>query len=110
VRFAARPTGKAGVYHARVVFPTKGTFRYTVDDGFTNALQHTFPPVVIGGPAPAAPPAAAAASGGFPWLGLGVASALLLLAFYARSQRARSFSRSVSKKGASHTGQREASV
>jgi hypothetical protein len=43
--FAARATGEPGVYRARVVFPSAGTWRYAVDDGFTQT--HTFPPVRI---------------------------------------------------------------
>ena len=49
--FAARPTAEAGVYVADVVFPTAGTYRYEVDDGFSQV--HTFAPVVVGGPVPA---------------------------------------------------------
>jgi hypothetical protein len=44
--FPAEPTGKPGVYRAEVVFPGEGTWRYAVDDGFTQT--HTFPPVTIG--------------------------------------------------------------
>ena len=49
--FSAKPTGKPGVYHARVTFPSEGTWRYAVDDGFTQyggAQTHTFAPVEIG--------------------------------------------------------------
>jgi hypothetical protein len=51
--FKARPTGRTGVYRARVVFPTKGTWRYAVYDGFTmygGARTHTYPPVRIVAP------------------------------------------------------------
>jgi hypothetical protein len=56
-RFAAKPTGKAGVYRAEVVFVTAGRYEYTVDDGFGNGFPHEFPPAVITGSAasPAAP-------------------------------------------------------
>lgn len=47
--FIARPTGKTGVYRARVVFPRAGTWRWTIWDGFTR--EHTYAPVRI---APAA--------------------------------------------------------
>jgi hypothetical protein len=47
--FPAKPTGKPGVYVANVVFPTAGTYRYAVDDGFGG--RHTFAPVEIGAPA-----------------------------------------------------------
>jgi hypothetical protein len=43
--FAAIATRQPGVYRARVVFPSVGTWRYVVDDGFT--ARHTFPPVRV---------------------------------------------------------------
>jgi hypothetical protein len=46
--FAAKPTGKTGVYHAVVEFPRAGTYSYEVYDGFTQyggARTHTFKPV-----------------------------------------------------------------
>jgi hypothetical protein len=49
--FLARPTGEAGVYRARVVFPSAGTWRYSVWDGFSEyggAREHTYAPVHIG--------------------------------------------------------------
>jgi hypothetical protein len=61
--FAARPAGRPGVYRVDVVFPSAGTWRYAIDDGFT--LPHTFAPVAIGSsravaaPAPSAPASAA---------------------------------------------------
>jgi hypothetical protein len=48
--FAARPTGRPGVYRARVVFPSAGTWRYEVYDGFVRyggAKKHTYSPVRI---------------------------------------------------------------
>jgi hypothetical protein len=48
--FKARPTSRVGVYRAKVVFPTAGTWRYEVYDGFTaygGARTHTFKPVKI---------------------------------------------------------------
>jgi hypothetical protein len=48
--FRARPTSRAGVYRARVVFPRAGTWRYEVFDAFTEyggARTHTFAPVKI---------------------------------------------------------------
>ena len=49
--FTATPTGKTGVYHADVVFPSEGTWSYQVYDGFgvRRRQTHTFKPVVIGG-------------------------------------------------------------
>lgn len=67
--FAATATSKAGVYHAEVRFPSAGTWRYEVDDGFTQV--HTFKPVEVG-------PASAPSS--FPTLPVGVVALALLLA------------------------------
>jgi hypothetical protein len=50
VTFKARPTGRLGVYRARIVFPSAGTWRYEVFDGFTafgGARTHKFAPVKI---------------------------------------------------------------
>jgi hypothetical protein len=64
--FAARPAGRPGRYTADVVFPSAGTWRYAIDDGFTQT--HTFAPVAIGSsraigaPGGAAPVPSAAAS------------------------------------------------
>jgi hypothetical protein len=73
---AAEPTGRPGVYLARAVFPSAGTWEYVVDDGFSQ--RHAYPPVTIGGTAPAAPAPAAVptdSGGGFPWLPLAAALA-----------------------------------
>jgi hypothetical protein len=51
--FAATPTGNPGEYRAHVVFPSDGTWRYEVYDGFTEyggAQTHTFAPVTISTP------------------------------------------------------------
>jgi YtkA-like len=72
--FAARATGRPGVYHAEVQFPSAGRWEYTVDDGFISRVPHTFPPVRIG--AAAAP----AADGGGPSPLLLVPGIALLLA------------------------------
>ena len=48
--FRATPTGRTGVYRARVVFPDAGTWRFEVYDAFTmfgGARTHKFPPVKI---------------------------------------------------------------
>jgi hypothetical protein len=48
--FRAVPTGRVGIYRARVIFPSAGTWRYAVWDGFTQyggAHTHTFAPVRI---------------------------------------------------------------
>jgi hypothetical protein len=86
--FVAEPTGKPGVYRAQVVFPTAGSWKYEVHDGFVSDFAHTFPAVEIGGGgSPAAPapdaaqpaPAPAPDDGGIAagWL-LGAGAALLL--------------------------------
>jgi hypothetical protein len=57
--FAARPTGRRGVYRARVVFPARGRWRYGIDDGLDRfepgaGRVHGFPAVTIGPGRPAA--------------------------------------------------------
>jgi hypothetical protein len=47
--FTARPTGRTGVYRARVVFPRAGVWRWSIWDGFTRS--HTYAPVRIASPA-----------------------------------------------------------
>ena len=44
-QFLARPTAKAGVYRARVVFPRAGTWRWTIWDGFSRI--HTYKAVRV---------------------------------------------------------------
>jgi hypothetical protein len=89
--FVAKPTGEAGVYRARVVFPKPGRWSYEVHDGFISDFAHKFPPVEIGDgrsravpavpaadnarPAPAPPPDDGGIAAG--WL-LGAGAALLL--------------------------------
>ena len=69
--FAAKPTGKPGVYRAAVVFPSAGKWTYEVDDGFITGQPHTFPAVQIGAPARAPRRAAATtADDGGPSAGL----------------------------------------
>ena len=54
--FEFAPVGKPGLYAADVVFPSAGTWSYTVNDDFSQV--HTFKPVQIGPPA--------VSPGGFP--------------------------------------------
>ena len=71
--FRARPTGKDGVYHAVVRFPSAGTWSYEVFDGFTEyggAQTHTFTPVEI---------VAGGSGSSFPTLPVGGISLALLL-------------------------------
>ena len=49
-----RPTGRPGVYHADVVFPSEGTWSYEVWDDFSQT--HTFRPVEIAAPADGSSP------------------------------------------------------
>jgi hypothetical protein len=72
--FAAKPTGKPGVYRASVVFPAAGTWDYEVDDGFLPPT-HTYPAVQIGG----TPAAAMSADDGGPSLLLLLGGIALLL-------------------------------
>jgi YtkA-like len=43
--FAATPTGGPGVYRTSVTFPSAGSWRYVVDDGFS--ARHSFGPVRV---------------------------------------------------------------
>jgi hypothetical protein len=61
--FPAKPTGRAGVYRARVEFPSAGRWTYAVDDDFSQV--HELGRVQIGsgeGPAAGAPPTSIAAT------------------------------------------------
>ncbi|MDP1849583.1 MAG: hypothetical protein Q8K79_17490 [Solirubrobacteraceae bacterium] len=60
--FTTRPAGRAGVHRASVTFPRAGTWRYTIDDGFT--MRHPYPPVQIGDGAGAAAGASGQRDGG----------------------------------------------
>ena len=44
--FPATPTGEPGVYRAEVVFPTAGTWRWEIWDGFSQT--HTYAPAQVG--------------------------------------------------------------
>ena len=86
--FPARPTGKPGVYEAKVVFPEAGTWSYAVWDGFTQyggEKAHRFAPVTIGG-------GSSGSSFDLPALSAGVvavlAAAALLFIGYRRRPRA----------------------
>jgi hypothetical protein len=83
--FAAKPTGKPGVYRAAVVFPTAGTWDYEVYDGFVDE-PHTYPPVQIAGAPPTAAATGADSGPNLLWLVPGIA---LLLAAAALALRTR---------------------
>jgi hypothetical protein len=57
--FAARPTGRAGHYVAEVSFPSAGTWRARIFDGFTDAVPHRIAALKVG--------AGSEAPGRFPW-------------------------------------------
>ncbi len=75
---AARPTSKAGIYRARVVFPAAGRWSYEVRDGFSRT--HRFAPVQVDGQDESAAAAGRPADGGFPWGALLAAAAAGLAA------------------------------
>ena len=95
--FAAKPTGEPGVYRARVVFPSAGSWDYQVLDGFNDQLPHTFPAVRIGdgaaaAGAPSQPPAPTPDDGGIAagWLwGAGLVLLLALVVLLADRERRR---------------------
>jgi hypothetical protein len=53
--FAARPTGREGVYAATVTFSRPGPWNYMVYDGFNDGMPTTYPPVMIREPGATAP-------------------------------------------------------
>jgi hypothetical protein len=81
LRFAAKPTGKPGVYRADVKLPNGGEWRYAVDDGF--GQTHTFAPFEVGGTAAGASFPLAETLGA---LALGVAGAIALFLFLRRQR------------------------
>jgi hypothetical protein len=58
-QFAARPTGRVGTYVAEVTFPSSGTWRARIFDGFTNAVPHRVSALRVD--------AASPTSNRFPW-------------------------------------------
>ena len=76
--FAAEPTGETGVYVARVVFPSAGTWSYEIDNGlvatgYGESATTTYAPVAIGAGAGDGPSS-------FPALPLGILVAVVGLA------------------------------
>jgi hypothetical protein len=76
--FAAEPTGRAGVYRARVVFPSSGEWTYSVDDDFSQV--HHLGSVHVGAGGAQAATAAAPGDGVTPAGALGIAVGAGLLA------------------------------
>lgn len=60
--FRARPTGRVGTYVADVQFPSAGTWKTRLYDGFTDAHPHRLTPLTVA-PAAGSIPSAS----GFPW-------------------------------------------
>lgn len=94
-RFRATPTGRPGVYRARIVFPAGGSWTVAVTDGFT-PTPHRFPTVQVAGPidpvrsTPAKQAAAPAGTGvATGWLIGGIVAGLLALAVFAMDRRGR---------------------
>jgi YtkA-like len=79
--FAAAPTGEPGVYRARVVFPQAGSWRVSVEDGFS--LTHSFGEFEIGagGDTAAAGLPADDGAGVSVWAALGLSLAAGCVAF-----------------------------
>jgi hypothetical protein len=73
--FAAKPVGAPGTYVAEVTFPSAGTWRYEIWDGFSQT--HTYSPVSIGGGRGGSFPAAPV--GGIVLAALAVVGALVVL-------------------------------
>jgi hypothetical protein len=88
--FVARPAGKPGTYVADVTYPSAGTWRTRIFDGFTDVVPHRLPPIEIapaGEAAPVTAPAtdrvvvAAPSDGAFPWpQAIAVAAVVLMFA------------------------------
>jgi hypothetical protein len=71
--FEARPAGRPGTYVAEVTYPSTGTWKTRLFDGFTDATPHRLAPIeVTGGSAPASAP-------GAPWPQITAIAALALL-------------------------------
>ena len=96
--FPAKPAGKTGTYVASVTFPSDGTWRTRIFDGYTNATPHRLAPIEVGQTAgakveavKAPPPSAPAAAilpdeGGAPWpqiIAIGAVALLFLAAWMA---------------------------
>ena len=72
--FAALPTDEPGVYRARVVFPQAGSWRVSVEDGFSQTHSYGEFEIGAGGGAAAAGPPADGGLGVWAALGLSLAA------------------------------------
>jgi hypothetical protein len=59
--FRARPTGRPGTYVAEVTYPSAGTWKTRIYDGFTDAIPHRLSPLEV------TAGSASSGGGGFPW-------------------------------------------
>ena len=82
--FGAKPTGRAGVYRARVVFPSAGRWTYAVDDDFSQVHELGAVRIGAGGEDATAGIALTGALGIA--IGAGVLAALLTAALRRRGQ------------------------
>jgi hypothetical protein len=73
--FAAKPAGEPGTYLAEVTFPSAGTWRFEIWDGFSQT--HTYSPVTIGDGGDASFPTAPV--GGVVLAALALAAALVVV-------------------------------
>ena len=73
--FAAKPAGEPGTYLAEVTFPSAGTWRFEIWDGFSQT--HTYSPVTIGDGGDASFPTAGV--GGIVLAALALAGALVVV-------------------------------
>ena len=60
--FNARPTAKVGTYVADVTFPSGGTWKTRLFDGFTDAVPHRLSPLTVANAG-----GGSASAGDFPW-------------------------------------------
>jgi hypothetical protein len=87
--FPAEATDEPGVYRVSVTFPSRGLWRYEVDDGFISGRPHTFKAVQIG--APETPATSGEGGSASPWLigGLALLAAAAGVLVFARRPRRR---------------------
>ncbi len=90
LRFTGKPVaGRPGVYEAKVVFPKEaGTYQFKIDDGFTNAVPHTFPPIEVADVRDLGT-ATGPDGGGFPYLPVGLTALAALAAAVLLTRRRR---------------------
>jgi hypothetical protein len=72
--FRARPTSTVGTYVADVTFPSAGTWKTRIYDGFTDAFPHRLSPLSV-----AAGSGAASSGSEFPWPQAAMISIVALL-------------------------------